>query len=97
MNRQKNSSKNNNEKEKSLLHHEVEQVLLPRLKKMGFLLLFFGLITFAYEIFDLTMATASQEEEILTAVLQKPNYYLFTAIFGGIGSLLLFVVWRKRK
>lgn len=80
---------------------QIEQKLLPRLKAIGIILIFFSLITIAYSFisFDFVEQEIEAEEEILTAFGQPPplNPYFVATIFGLVGISCMIIVWRKKN
>src|ERR1700722_11671538 len=97
-------------KKTSLDKTETEKKLLPRLRYMGFLLLFFSLFTFSYAlIVSPYLATPAEEttlvkeEEmglpITDSELTLPNgkhlnLFLVAGIFGTVGLSCLLIFWK---
>ncbi len=76
----------------------IEKILLPRLRKMGLVLIIFAAISLAYGLFfiDENLDADDPEEEALEN--PPPNYYAITATFIVVGAgLIAYVARRKQK
>lgn len=97
-------------KEKTATDLEVEKQLLPRLKFMGTLLLFFSLCALCASFFfsfpDFTASSIPSSEELATLpglidedfpTAERFSMILVCFSFALVGSLCLFFVWKKKK
>jgi hypothetical protein len=97
-------------KKTHLKHKHLEQLLLPRLKVLGWVLIVFGFATFTYALIlppeeDNQIGEAIEaEQEISTSglELEVPKLkleivYLGVSMFWLVGSACIFFAWRKKK
>ena len=91
----------------------VERKLLPRLRYMGFLLLFFTIFTLAYALIsdpylpnpeevavvlkEEGLPQFSEEPGFMLTKSQRLNLYLIAGAFAVIGLSCLFFYWKKKE
>jgi hypothetical protein len=76
----------------------IEKILLPRLRKMGFVLIVFAAVSLTYGLFFFEEeADADDPEEEVIEATPSPNYYMITAIFIVVGAGLIAYVAKRRK
>lgn len=85
---------------KTTSNNELEKQLLPRLRKVGFLIVFFGLLSLAYSLIFSPDLSLAQNPEIATAGLSSApvsfNLHLVSSVFFIIGSTCLLSTWKRK-
>jgi hypothetical protein len=91
------------------MNNPIEKDLLPRLRALGFILLFFGILSLGWSLFYSPYPHAAMaqivegEESEITAGLseaskERPlNLYIVSAIFSAVGCACLSVTWKKKR
>ena len=76
----------------------IEKILLPRLRKMGFILIIFAAISLTYALFFMEEEADADDPEEEVLENPRPNYYMITATFIVVGAgLIAYVARRKNK
>ena len=77
----------------------IEKILLPRLRKMGYLLIVFAAVSLAYVLFFFEEEADADDpqEEAIEEVAPAPNYYVIAATFIVVGAGLIAYVARRRQ
>jgi len=79
---------------------QTEQKLIPRLKVLGFILMFFSLIAFSYSFVPNDPLEEVVVDEELMAAFGKPppmNMYVVAAVFCSVGATCITIAWRKKN
>jgi len=77
---------------------QIEKKLIPRLKVLGIMLLFFSLIAFSYSFFPSSSEDIAENELSLDFAEPPPmNMYLVAAAFCSVGATCITIAWRKKN
>lgn len=77
---------------------QIEKKLIPRLKVLGIVLLFFSLIAISYSFFPNNPENPLEDEISLDFTDPPPmNMYLVAAAFCSVGATCITIAWRKKN
>lgn len=81
-------------------HQEIEKQLIPRLRKLGFILMAFSVVALASTLLpeeeqELTVS----EESFMPDFEETPplNMYIVAMIFASVGAGCITIAWKKKK
>ena len=81
-------------------HQQIDKQLIPRLRKLGFMLFAFSLIAFAASFLPEAEEELAIDEAALIADFEEPpplNMYLIAIIFASVGASCITIAWKKKN
>jgi hypothetical protein len=86
--------------DKAVEKSRIERQLIPRLKILGFILIFFAAFALVYSFFpEGEEEEIAVEEDLLTMLSEPPpfNLYIVAIALGSVGITCIAIAWRKKK
>ena len=81
-------------------HQQIEEQLISRLRKLGFVLFAFSLIALAASFIPEAEEELLINEEAIIPDFEEPpplNMYLIAIIFASVGGACLTIAWKKKN
>jgi aryl-alcohol dehydrogenase-like predicted oxidoreductase len=81
-------------------HQQIEKQLIPRLQKLGFILLAFSVFAFGASFMPEAEEELAMNEESLIPDFEEPpplNMYLIAIVFASVGATCITIAWKKKN
>ncbi len=81
-------------------HQEIEKQLIPRLRKLGFILIAFSVVAFASTFIPEPEQELAVSEEGFIPDFEEPpplNMYIVAMIFASVGATCITIAWKKKN